>query len=93
MMALKIIFFIILYLLLGVGALEIMLWHDRHSDDFDAWVDDETMQVFIVVFMPFLWVWIILWLTFRGLKKFIKAVRSFFVALVYMIIALTKGRK
>lgn len=90
-MFLRVFFIVLIYLLLGVGVLEIMLWHDRNCDWIHEWIDDESMQVLVVVFMPFYLLLVILWLLYIGILKFIKAVRVLFTTLIYTVISLIKG--
>ena len=86
---------IFLYLLIGVGVLSILLWHDRHvKDSFDTWISDiEEFQVLAVVFWIFPLMWIILWAIYKAVQGFIRLIQVFFTTLVYTVGAIIKGNK
>ena len=90
-MILKVILGILLYLLIGVGVLEIVKWHDRNVDWVDAWIMFDEFEVLCVVFWIFPLMWIVFWLLYKGLYQFIRITRIFFTTIVYTVIALLKG--
>lgn len=94
-MILKIIALVFGYLLCGVGTLELVKLHDRHSDWINRWADDsdESEEVFVVVLFPVLLLMILLWMIEIAIAFFIKVVRTVFTTFVYTIIALVKGDK
>lgn len=94
-MILKIIALVFGYLLCGVGTLELVKLHDRHSDWINRWADDsdESEEVFVVVLFPVLLLMILLWTIEIAIAFFIKVVRTVFTTFVYTIIALVKGDK
>ena len=94
-MIIKIIAFVFGYLLCGVGTLELVKLHDRHSDWINRWFDDfdELDDVFVVVMFPAWLLMILLWAIGKASALFIKVVRTVFTTIVYIIIALVKGDK
>lgn len=92
-MILKVILGIFLYLLIGVGVLEIVKWHDRNVDWVDAWIMFEEFEVLCVVFWFIPLTLIVFWLLYLGLYQFIRITRIFFTTIVYTVIALVKGDK
>jgi ABC-type transport system involved in cytochrome bd biosynthesis fused ATPase/permease subunit len=94
-MIFKIIGLIFGYLLCGVGTLELVKLHDRHSEWINRWVDDsdELDEVFVVVLFPVLLLMILLWAIGKAIAFFIKVVRTVFITIVYIIVALVKGEK
>ena len=93
-MVLKIIGAIFGYLLCGVGVLELIRLHDRHTNYIDQWLeyDDESEQVIAVVLFPIILVYIIPWLIGKFVFVFIKVVQMIFTTLAYMIVALIKEK-
>ena len=93
-MILKIIALVFGYLLGGVGTLELLKLHDRHSEWVNRWVDDsdELDEVFVVVLFPLLLPMILLWAIGKAIAFFIKAVRTVFTTLIYTIVALVKEK-
>lgn len=89
-MIIKIIIGIFLYLLCGVGVLEIFKWHDRQVNWIDKWASSESMQVAIVLFMPLSLIWAMGYLLYLSILKFIKITRVLFTTLVFLIIAIFK---
>ena len=91
-MILKIIGAVFGYLLCGVGVLELIRLHDRHTNYIDQWLeyDDESEQVIAVVLFPIILVYIIPWLIGKFVFVFIKVVQMIFTTLAYMIVALIK---
>lgn len=94
-MILKIIALVFGYLLCGVGTLELLKLHDRHSDWINRWVDsfDETDETFVVILFPALLLMMLLWAIGKAIAFFTKVVRTVFTTIVYTIIALVKGDK
>lgn len=94
-MILKIIALVFGYLLGGVGTLELVKLHDRHSEWINRWGDDsdELDEVMVVVLFPVLLLMILLWAIGKAIAFFIKVVRTVFTTIVYTIIALVKGDK
>lgn len=92
-MILKVILGIFLYLLIGVGVLEIVKWHDRNVDWVDTWIMFEEFEVLCVVFWILPLMLIVFWLLYLGLYQFIRITRIFFTTIVYTVIALVKGDK
>ena len=90
-MIIKIILGILLYLLIGVGVLNIMLWHDRNAEDFDEWITDDVMKFFVVLLMPISLMWALMWLFYKAVIAFINFTQTIIVAAVYMIKAALKG--
>lgn len=94
-MILKIIGAVFGYLLCGVGVLEIIRLHDRHTDYIDQLLgyDDEIEQVIVVVLYPFFLVgFFIPWLIGKFVFVFIRVVQMIFTTLTYMVVALIKGK-
>ena len=93
-MELKIIGAIFGYLLCGVGVLELIRLHDRHTDYMHQWLmfDDEFEQVITVVLFPVCLLYLIPWLIGKFVFVFIKVVHMIFTTLAYMIVALIKGK-
>ena len=93
-MILKIIGAVFGYLLCGVGVLELIRLHDRHTNYIDQWLeyDDESEQVIAVVLFPIILVYIIPWLIGKFVFVFIKVVQMIFTTLTYMIVALIKEK-
>ena len=93
-MILKIIGVVFGYLLCGVGVLELVRLHDRHTDWINQWLasDDELEQVIVVVLYPFFLVILIPWLIGKFVFVFIKAVQMLFTTLAYLIVVLIKGK-
>lgn len=90
-MIIKIILGIILYLLIGVGVLNVMLWHDRHVGAFDEWITNDEMKFFVVLLVPMSLMWVLMWLFYKAVLAFIKLTHTIFVAAVYMIKTALKG--
>ena len=93
-MILKIIGAIFGYMLCGVGVLEIIRLHDRHSDFIHQWMidDDELEQVIVVGLFPIFLVMLIPWLICKFVFVFIKVVQMIFTTLTYIIVALMSGK-
>ena len=93
-MELKIIGIVFGYLLCGVGILELIRLHDRHTDFINQWLsfDDEFEQVIVVVLFPFVLVQLIPWLISKCIFAFIRVVQITFTTLTYTIVALMKGK-
>lgn len=95
-MILKIIGAAFVYLLCGVGVLELVRLHDRHSDFMHRWFDEdddvyEIEQIVVVTLYPFfVLVPFIPWLIGKFIFAFIKAVQIIFTTLVYTVVALVK---
>lgn len=92
---LKIIGAVFVYLLCGVGVLELFRLHDRHTDYMHQWIseDDSTYeaeQIFVVVFYPIFSVFFIPWLIGKFILAFIRVVRIIFTTLAYTIVTLIK---
>jgi len=95
-MILKIIALVFGYLLGGVGVLELIRLHDRHTDWIHQWLDrdDELEQVSVVILWPFALVYLLMpWLIGKFVFAFIKVVQIMFTALAYMIAALIKDKE
>lgn len=90
-MIIKIILGILLYLLIGVGVLNVMLWHDRNCGAFDEWITDDDMKFFVVLLVPMSLMWVLMWLFYKAVMAFINFTQTVFVAAVYMIKAALKG--
>lgn len=90
-MIIKIILGIFLYLLIGVGVLNIMLWHDRNVGDFDEWIIDDVMKFLVVLLVPMSLMWVLMWLFYKAVMAFINLTQTVFVAAVYMIKAALKS--
>lgn len=82
------------YLLCGVGVLELLRLHDRHTDYIHQWLlfGDEDEQVIVVVLFPFFLVWLIPWLIGKCIFAFIRVVQIIFTTLTYIVVALIKGK-
>jgi len=94
-MILKIIVAVFGYLLCGVGVLELVRLHDRHTDYIDQWLDydDESEQVILVVLYPYFLVGLLIpWLIGKFVFVFTKAVQMIFTTLAYTIAALISGK-
>lgn len=93
-MELKTIGIVFGYLLCGVGVLELIRLHDRHTDFINQWLnfDDELEQVIVVVLFPFILVQLIPWLIGKCIFAFIRVVQITFTALTYIVVALMKGK-
>lgn len=93
-MTLKIIGAVFVYLLCGVGVLELIRLHDRHTNYMSQWLDfdDEFEQVIVVVLFPFILVYLIPWLIGKFVFVFIRVVQMIFTTLTYMVVALIKGK-
>ncbi len=93
-MTIKIIGAVFGYLLCGVGVLELIRLHDRHTDYMHQWLefDDEFEQVIVVVLFPVVLVYLIPWLIGKFVFAFIRVVQMVFTTLTYMIVALIKGK-
>ena len=89
-MILKIIVFTFLYLLCGVGVLELFKLHDRHVEDYEyQWLEnDESEGIIITLFFPIYLMFTIPWL----IGKFIRVVEIIFTALTYIVMALIKSK-
>ena len=94
-MILKIIAFVFGYLLCGVGVLELVRLHDRHTDWIGKWIDDddEIEQVMVVLLFPVALSFLILLVVGKIVFWFIKIVQTVFTTLIYTIVALVKGDK
>ena len=94
-MILKIIALVFGYMLCGVGTLELLKLHDRHSDWIDKWVEDsdELEEAFVVTIFPAYLLMILFWVIGKSIAFFTKAVRTVFTTIVYTIVALIKGDK
>lgn len=97
-MVFKIILGIFLYLLCGVGVLEIMQYHDRNVHWTDTWVDDnDMMKACVILFMPFALIFVVSYYFFYalglGALAFRKGVVTVFATLIYFTKALITGRK
>jgi len=93
-MILKIIALVFGYLLGGVGVLELIRLHDRHTDWIHQWLDrdDELEQVSVVILWPFALVYLLMpWLIGKFVFAFIKVVQIIFTTLTYIVVALIKG--
>ena len=92
-MILKIIAFTFGYMLCGVGILELLKLHDRHSEWIDRWVEDsdELEESFVVIIFPAYLLMMLFWVMSKVIAFFTKAVRTVFTTIVYMIVALVKG--
>ena len=94
-MVLKIIEAVFGYLLCGVGVLELIRLHDRHTDWIHRWLDcdDELEQVSVVILWPFALVCLLIpWLIGKFVFAFIKVVQIIFTTLTYIVVALIKGK-
>lgn len=94
-MILKIIGVVFGYLLCGVGVLELIRLHDRHTGWLNQWSDcnDEGEQVFVVILWPFFSVCLLIpWLISKFVFAFIRVVQMIFTTLTYMIVALITGK-
>lgn len=94
-MILKIIGGIFGYLLCGVGVLELIRLHDRHTDYIDQWLeyDDESEQVIVVVLFPYFLVCLFIpWLIGKFVFAFIRVVQMIFTTLTCIVVALIKGK-
>lgn len=93
-MTLKIIGVAFGYLLCGVGVLELIRLHDRHTDFINQWLsfDDELEQVIVVVLYPFFLVFLMPWLISKFIFAFIRVVQIIFTTLTYIVVALMKGK-
>ena len=93
-MILKIIGVVFIYLLCGVGVLELIRLHDRHVGYIHQWLasGDELEQVIVVVLYPFFLVILIPWLICKFVFVFIKVVQMIFTTLTYIIVALMSGK-
>ena len=90
----KVLIFIILYLLCGIGTLELISFHDRKVDRlFDKWADDldTTEQTIVVILCPLFIVLILFWAVGKGLGLIIKGLRVFITTIVYSLVALIRG--
>ena len=94
-MILKIIALTFGYMLCGIGTLELLKLHDRHSDWINRWVEDsdELEESFIVIIFPAFLLMMLFWVIGKAIAFFTKAVRTAFTTIVYTIIALVKGDK
>lgn len=92
-MELKIIGAVFVYLLCGVGVLELIRLHDRHTNYMSQWLDfdDEFEQVIVVVLFPGALACLIPWLIGKFVFVFIRVVQMIFTTLAYTIVALIKG--
>lgn len=94
-MILKIIGVVFGYLLCGVGVLELIRLHDRHTGWLDQWLscDDEHDQVIVVILWPFFLVCLLIpWLISKFVFVFIRVVQMIFTTLTYMVVALITGK-
>lgn len=93
-MILKIIALVFGYLLCGVGVLELVRLHDRHTDWIDKWMDDddEIEQVMVVLLFPVALLFLILFVIRKIVFWFIKTVQTVFTTLIYTIVALVKEK-
>jgi len=93
-MILKIIGAVFGYLLCGVGVLELIRLHDRHTDYVHQFMDldDEIEQVIVVVLFPVFLLCLIAGVIGKFVFVFIKAVQMIFTTLAYLIVALIKGK-
>lgn len=94
-MILKIIGAVFGYLLCGVGVLELIRLHDRHTGWLDRWLDcdDELDQVIVVILWPFFLVCLLTpWLISKFVFVFIRVVQMIFTTLTYMVAALITGK-
>ena len=84
-MILKIIALVFVYLLCGVGVLELVRLHDRKVDWEHEWLfgSDDVEQMFIVVMFPI----VLIPLIFMAV---IKGIQIVFTTIVYTIVALVK---
>lgn len=88
----KVLIFIIMYLLCGIGTLELILFHDRKVDGlFDKWEGDldTTDQTIVVILFPMFIVLILFW----AIGLIIKGLRVFITTIVYSLVALIRGNK
>lgn len=96
-MILKSVLFVFLYLLCGIGTLELILFHDRKCDDsFDQWGIgdcDDIEQVIIVILFPLFLALIIFWAIGKGLALIIKGIRILITTVIYSIVAIIKEDK
>lgn len=94
-MILKIIAFAFGYLLCGVGTLELLKLHDRHSEWIDKWVEDsdELEESFVVTIFPAYLLMLLFWAIGKAIAFFTKAVRTIFTIIVYTIVALVKEKR
>lgn len=92
-MILRIIALVFGYLLCGVGVLELVRLHDRHTDWIDKWMDDddEIEQVMVVLLFPVALLFLIFWVVRKIVFWFIKIVQTVFTTLIYTIVALIRG--
>ena len=94
-MILKIIGAVFGYLLCGIGVLELVRLHDRHTDWLHQWADcdDELDQVIVVILWPLGLVSLFIpWLIGKFVFAFIRVVQMIFTTLTYMVVALIKGK-
>jgi hypothetical protein len=90
-MIIKIILGILLYLLIGVGVLNIMLWHDRNVGEFDEWITDDVIKFSVVLLVPISLMWVLMWLFYKAVLALINFTQTIIVAAVYMIKAAFKN--
>lgn len=89
-MYLKIIAGVFIYLLCGIGTLELALLHDRHTDDwFDKWIEDGDETIIVILF-PVILPLMILHYLYIGLGKLIKYIRITITLIVFAIVVLFK---
>ena len=93
-MILRILALVFGYLLCGVGVLELVRFHDRHTDWIGKWMDedDEIEQVMVVLLFPVALLFLFLWVVRKIVFWFIKTVQTVFTTLIYTIVALVKGK-
>ena len=86
---------VFVYLLCGVGVLELVRLHDRHTDYKHQLLifNDECEQVIVVTIYPLFLVCLILLLIGKFVFVFTRVVQIIFTTLTYIVVALIKGRK